>query len=157
MQAGLKGQIPLYTSSVVDENSLPQQKEIALGVWGVSQWGFDMDNATNKKYVADYKAKTQRYPSMYGAQTYDAVGLIDSAVKAVHGDLTKKDDMRHAMEKADFQSVRGPFKYGKNHIPVQNFYLQEAEKLPDGWAMKTGEQIAASDADKYADKCHMAP
>jgi branched-chain amino acid transport system substrate-binding protein len=157
MQAGLKGQIPLYTSSVVDENSLPQQKEIALGVWGVSQWGFDMDNAANKKYVADYKAKTQRYPSMYGAQTYDAVGLIDSAVNAVHGDLTKKDDMRHAMEKADFQSVRGPFKYGKNHIPVQNFYLQEAEKLPDGWAMKTGEQIAASDADKYVDKCHMAP
>ncbi len=155
MQAGLKGQIPLYTSSVVDENSLPQQKEIALGVWGVSQWGFDMDNAANKKYVADYKAKTKTYPSMYGAQTYDAVGLIDSAVKAVHGDLTKKDDMRHAMEKADFQSVRGPFKYGKNHIPVQNFYLQEAEKLPDGWAMKTGEQIAASDADKYVDKCNM--
>jgi branched-chain amino acid transport system substrate-binding protein len=157
MQAGLKGQIPLYTSSVVDENSLPLQKEIAQGVWGVSQWGFDMDNAANKKYVADYKAKTKTYPSMYGAQTYDAVGLIDSAVKAVHGDLTKKDDMRHAMEKADFQSVRGPFKYGKNHIPVQNFYLQEAEKLPDGWVMKTGEQIASSDADKYVDKCNMAP
>jgi branched-chain amino acid transport system substrate-binding protein len=154
-QAGLKGVIPLYTSSVVDENSLPQQKDIALGVWGVSQWGYDMDNPTNKKYVADYKAKTKRYPSMYGSQTYDAVGLIDSAVKAVHGDLTKKDEMRHAMEKADFQSVRGPFKYGKNHIPVQNFYLQEAEKLADGWAMKTGEQIAASDADKYGDKCHM--
>jgi len=155
MQAGLKGQIPLYTSSVVDEMSLPHQKEIALGVWGVSQWGFDMDNPANKKYVADYKAKTKTYPSMYGAQTYDAVGLIDSAIKAVHGDLTKKDDMRHAMEKADFQSVRGPFKYGKNHIPVQNFYLQSAEKLPDGWAMKTGEQIAAADADKYVDKCNM--
>jgi branched-chain amino acid transport system substrate-binding protein len=154
-QAGLKGQIPLYTSSVVDENSLPQQKEIALDVWGVSQWGYDMDNPTNKKYVADYKAKTKTYPSMYGAQTYDAVGLMDSAVKAAGGDLSKKDVMRRAMEKADFSSVRGPFKYGKNHIPVQNFYLQSAEKLPDGWAMKTGEQIATADADKYVDKCNM--
>jgi branched-chain amino acid transport system substrate-binding protein len=156
-QAGLKGAIPLYTSSVVDEMSLPQQKELALGVWGVSQWGYDMDNPTNKKYVADYKAKTKTYPSMYGSQTYDAVGLLDSAVKAVHGDLTKKDEMRKAMEKADFKSVRGPFKYGKNHIPVQNFYLQSAEKLSDGWAMKTGEQIVASNADRYVDKCNMPP
>jgi branched-chain amino acid transport system substrate-binding protein len=92
---------------------------------------------------------------MYGAQTYDAVGLLDSAVKAVNGDLSKKDEMRKAMEKADFKSVRGDFKFGKNHIPVQNFYLQSAEKLSDGWAMKTGEQIAAADADKYVDKCNM--
>jgi branched-chain amino acid transport system substrate-binding protein len=154
-QAGLKGAIPLYTSSVVDENSLPQQKEIALGVWGVSQWGYDMDNPTNKKYVADYKAKTKGYPSMYGAQTYDAVNLLDSAIKAAKGDLGNKEALRRAIEKADFQSVRGPFKYGKNHIPIQNFYLQSAEKLSDGWAMKTGEQIAADDADKYADKCNM--
>ena len=156
-QAGLKGAIPLYTSSVVDEMSLPQQKELALGVWGVSQWGYDMDNPANKKYVADYKAKTKTYPSMYGSQTYDAVALLDSAVKAVNGDLTKKDEMRKAMENADFKSVRGPFKYGKNHIPIQSFYLQSAVKLDDGWAMKTGEQIVASDADKYADKCNMPP
>src|SRR3954464_7794903 len=155
IQAGLKGVIPLYTSSVVDEVSLPQQKELALDVWGVSQWGYDMDNPTNKKYVADYKARTKTYPSMYGAQTYDAVGLIDSAVTAVKGDLSKKDEMRKAMEKADFKSVRGAFKFGKNHIPVQNFYLQSAEKLADGWAMKTGEQIAANNADKYVDKCNM--
>jgi branched-chain amino acid transport system substrate-binding protein len=51
--------------------------------------------------------------------------------------------------------VRGDFKFGKNHIPVQNFYLQTAEKLDDGWAMKTGEQIAAADVDKYVDKCNM--
>jgi len=128
---------------------------LALDVFGVSQWGYDMDNPANKRYVADYKAKTKTYPSMYGAQTYDAVALIDSAVKAVNGDLSKKDEMRKAMEKADFKSVRGDFKFGKNHIPVQNFYLQSAEKLSDGWAMKTGEQIAAGDADKYVDKCNM--
>ncbi|MGZ3281792.1 MAG: ABC transporter substrate-binding protein [Xanthobacteraceae bacterium] len=155
IQAGLKGVIPLYTSSVVDEVSLPHQKELALGVFGVSQWGYDMDNPANKRYVADYKVKTETYPSMYGAQTYDAVGLIDSAVKAVNGDLSKKDEMRKAMERADFKSVRGDFKFGKNHIPVQDFYLQSAEKLSDGWAMKTGEQIAAADADRYVDKCNM--
>ena len=155
IQAGLKGVIPLYTSSVVDEVSLPHQKDLALGVFGVSQWGYDMDNPTNKRYVADYKAKHKTYPSAYGAQTYDAVALIDSGIKAVNGDLSKKDEMRRAMEKADFKSVRGDFKFGKNHVPVQSFYLQSAEKLDDGYAMKTGEQIVAADVDKYVDKCDM--
>src|SRR5215211_5905491 len=82
IQAGLKGVIPLYTSSVVDEVSLPHQKDLALGVFGVSQWGYDMDNPANKRYVADYKAKHKTYPSAYGSQTYDAVALIDSGIKA---------------------------------------------------------------------------
>ena len=33
--------------------------------------------------------------------------------------------MRKEMEKADFKSVRGNFKFGNNHIPIQNFYLQD--------------------------------
>ena len=46
--------------------------------------------------------------------------------------MTKKDEMKAAMEKADFKSVRGPFKYGNNHIPIQNFYLQDVVKDAEG-------------------------
>ena len=60
------------------------------------------------------------------------MGLIDSAVTAVKGDLTDKEGMRKEMEKADFKSVRGDFKFGNNHIPIQNFYLQDAVKNADG-------------------------
>ena len=58
--------------------------------------------------------------------------LIDSAVRAVKGDLSKKDEMRKEMEKADFKSVRGNFKFGNNHIPIQNFYLQDVVKNAEG-------------------------
>ena len=106
-QAGLKGQIPLYTAFTIDELSLPRQKDLALGVPGAQQWVNDLPNDANKKFVADYKAKFKSSPSFYGAQTYDAVGLINSAVVAVKGDLTKKDAMRDEMHKANFKSVRG--------------------------------------------------
>jgi branched-chain amino acid transport system substrate-binding protein len=154
-QSGLKGQIPLFTASTVDELSLPTQKDLALGVQGATQWGADMDNPANKRFVGDYKAKHKVYPSAYGSQTYDAVGLLDSAITAVGGDLTRKDDMRRAMEKADFQSVRGAFKYGKNHVPIQAFYVQEAVKDGDEYILKTGEVIVANDADRYSQKCDM--
>ena len=40
--------------------------------------------------------------------------------------------MRAAMRKANYASVRGPYKYGNNHFPIQNFYLQEAVRDGDG-------------------------
>ena len=48
------------------------------------------------------------------------------------GDLTKKDAMRDEMRKANYKSVRGPYKYGNNHFPIQNFYLQDVVKDADG-------------------------
>jgi len=155
-QSGLKGQIPLYTAFTVDDLSLPRLKDLAIGIPGAQEWVADLPNDANKKFVADYKAKYNATPSFYGAQTYDAVGLVDSAIKAVKGDLTNKEGMRKEMEKADFKSVRGPFKFGNNHIPIQNFYLQDAVKNADGsFALHTVATIVENDQDKFHDKCMM--
>jgi branched-chain amino acid transport system substrate-binding protein len=155
-QSGLKGQIPLYTAFTIDELSLPRMKDLALGIPGAQEWVNDLPNAANKTFVADYKAKFKASPSFYGAQTYDAANLLNSAVVAVNGDLSKKDEMRKAMEKADFKSVRGNFKFGPNHIPIQNFYLQDVVKNPDGeYVLKTVATIVENDQDKHVDKCPM--
>ena len=156
VQAGLKGQIPLYTAFTIDDLSLPRLKDLAVGVPGAQEWVNDLPNDANKTYVADYKAKYHASPSFYGAQTYDAVGLIDSAITAVKGDLSNKEGMRKEMEKADFKSVRGGFKFGNNHIPIQNFYLQDAVKNADGsYALKTVALIVKDDQDRFHDKCMM--
>src|SRR5262245_46600411 len=156
-QSGLKGQIPLYTAFTIDEITLPLQKDNALGVPGAQEWVNDLPNEENKKFVADYRKKyTGLRPSFYGAQSYDAAGLINSAVVAVKGDMTKKDAMKAEMEKANFKSVRGPYKYGKNHIPIQNFYLQDVVKDAEGQlALKTVATIVKDDQDRFHDKCPM--
>ncbi len=156
VQAGLKGQIPLYTAFTIDDLSLPRLKDLAVGIPGAQEWVNDLPNDANKNYVADYKAKYHASPSFYGAQTYDAVGLIDSAIAAVRGDLSNKEGMRKVMEKADFKSVRGDFKFGNNHIPIQNFYLQDAVKNDDGsYALKTVSLIVKDDQDRFHDRCPM--
>jgi branched-chain amino acid transport system substrate-binding protein len=155
VQSGLKGQIPLYTAFTIDELSLPRLKDLALGIPGAQEWVNDLPNEANKKFVADYKAKYKSSPSFYGAQTYDAVGLIDSALKAVNNDMSKKEDLRKALEKADFKSVRGSFKFGPNHIPIQNFYLQDVVKQGDDYVLKTVATIVENDQDKHFQNCHM--
>jgi branched-chain amino acid transport system substrate-binding protein len=156
-QAGLKQQMPLYTAFTVDELSLPLQKDNAIGVPGAQEWVNDLPNEQNKKFVEDYRKKYPGLrPTYYGAQAYDAAQLINSAVAAVKGDTTKKDAMKAAMEKADFKSLRGAFKYGNNHIPIQNFYLQDVVKDADGQlSLKTVATIVKDDQDRFHDKCPM--
>jgi branched-chain amino acid transport system substrate-binding protein len=156
-QAGLKEQMPLYTAFTIDELSLPLQKDNAIGVPGAQEWVNDLPNEQNKKFVADYRKKYPNLrPTYYGAQAYDAAQLINSAVVAVSGDTSKKDAMKAAMEKADFKSLRGSFKYGNNHIPIQNFYLQDVVKDADGQlALKTVATIVKDNQDNFHDKCPM--
>jgi len=155
-QAGLKGQIPLYTAFTVDAITLPLQKDLALGVPGAQEWVNDLPNDANKKFVADFRAKHKTYPSFYGAQSYDAANLVNSAVVAVKGDLGKKDAMRAEMRKANYKSVRGPYKYGNNHFPIQNFYLQDVVKDAEGkLTLKTVATIVKDSQDKFHDKCPM--
>src|SRR5215216_4880838 len=156
-QSGLKGQIPLYTAFTIDSLSLPRQGELALGVPGAQQWVNDLPNDANKKFVEDYRKKHPGLsPSFYGAQSYDAANLINSAVLAVKGDTSKKDEMRREMEKANFKSVRGNFKYGKNHIPIQNFYLQDVVKNAEGkLVLKTVATIVEDNQDRFVSECSM--
>jgi len=157
VQAGLKTQIPLYTAFTIDELSLPLQKDNAIGVPGAQEWVNDLPDEQNRKFVEDYRKKYPNLrPTYYGAQAYDAAQLINSAVVAVNGDTGKKDAMKAAMEKANFKSLRGPFKYGNNHIPVQNFYLQDVVKDADGaLSLKTVATIVKDDQDRFHDKCPM--
>ena len=155
-QSGLKGQIPLYTAFTVDAITLPLQKDLALGVPGAQQWVNDLPNGANKKFVADFRSKHKNYPSFYGAQSYDAANFVNSAVVAVNGDLTKKDAMRAEMRKANYASVRGPYKYGNNHFPIQNFYLQDVVKDPEGnLTLKTVATIVKDSQDQFHEKCPM--
>ena len=156
-QAGLKGQIPLYTAFTIDELTLPRQKDNALGVPGAQEWVNDLPNEANKKFVADYRKKHPGLsPTFYGAQSYDAANLIASAVAATKGNLSDKAAVQKALEKADFKSVRGNFKYGNNHFPIQNFYLQDVVKDNDGnYALKTVATIVENDQDRFHEKCPM--
>jgi branched-chain amino acid transport system substrate-binding protein len=155
-QSGLRGQIPLYTSFIVDALSLPRLGDLAANIPGAQHWVIDMPNEANKRFVADFRTKYKRNPSFYAAQAYDAAMLINSAVQAVGGDTSKKDEMRVAMRKANYASVRGPYRYGNNHFPIQNFYLQEAVKDDSGgYTLRTTALALKDHQDRYHERCTM--
>ncbi len=155
-QAGLRGQLPLYSVYTVDEISLLAVKEAALGNYETRFWSPDLKNPANEKYVTDYRKKYGKLPVFYGAQSYDGIMLIDSAVKATKGNLKDTRALVMAMRKANFASIRGPFTYNVNHHPIQNFYLLKAEKAPSGdIEMRIQKTIFEKHKDAYSQDCKM--
>ena len=124
-QSGMRGKLPLLSSSTIDGINLPAQKEAALGLVHGSFWGPDLDNASNKRFVEEFDKKHNRIPSEYAASGYDSALLLDSALTKVKGNVTDKKAFQAALKAADFQSVRGNFKFNNNNFPIQDFYAFE--------------------------------
>jgi branched-chain amino acid transport system substrate-binding protein len=155
-QAGLMGKIPLYSAEMIDDTTVPALGETALGIKTVSFWAADLKNPENERFVAGFLRKYGRGPSAYAAQTYDAVMLLDSALKAVGGGIEDKGAFRAALKRADFKSVRGKFRYNNNHFPIEDWYLVEAAKAPDGhYLMKLDKRLEADHEDAYHGECKL--
>ena len=156
-QAGLRDQIPLYTVFTVDETTLPALKEAAIGQYEARFWSPDLNVPASKKYVADFEKKFGYTPSFYGAQSYDAIMLIDSAVRGTKGNLKDVKALVTEMRKANYNSVRGKFQFNNNQHPIQDFYLLQAVKADnkDGVAMKILQKAFEKHQDAYHQDCKM--
>src|SRR6266566_6924329 len=155
-QSGLREKIPLYSAFTIDETTLPAIGDAADGNYEVGFWSPDLDNPRNKEFVAAFRDKYHYYPAFYGAQSFDAITMIDRAVTAVKGNVADKPALIAALAKADFPSVRGAFKYNTNHFPIENFYLLRIAKDSDGNFVRRIQKVVFADhADAYAQECKM--
>ncbi len=154
-QAGLNKTIPIYGPAFsFDERLLGAVGAAALGVKNGSQWTHDLDNAANIQFVAAYKKAYGRTPTLYASQGYDTARLIASALKATGG-TDDMDAFRAALKKADFDSVRGNFSFGKNQHPIQDIYIREVVQTENGFTNKTIKKVFTNHVDAYAEDCKM--
>jgi branched-chain amino acid transport system substrate-binding protein len=145
--------VPLWGA---DQDIIRAVGDPMLGLFSVGHWSIDFDNPANKKFVAAFEQEYKRLPTGYAASGYDTALLIDSAVRKVKGRIEDKDALRNALRAADFQSVRGHFKFNRNQFPIQNYYLQVVGKGPDGRLMqKTIATVLTDRGDAYVDQCKM--
>jgi branched-chain amino acid transport system substrate-binding protein len=155
--AGLSKDITLFGPGFsADEDVIRAVGEPMLGMFNSSHWAHDMDNAANKKFVADFQKDYGRLPSLYASQGYDAALLMDAAVRDVKGNIEDKPALLKALKSAKFASVRGPFKFNNNQYPVQDYYLRVITKDATGRVTnKTLGKIFSNHADAYAASCKM--
>lgn len=155
--AGLSRDTQLFAPGFsADEDVIKAVGAPMLGMFNSSHWAHDMDNAENKRFVADFQKEYGRLPSLYASQGYDAALLIDAAVRDTKGRLDDKDAVRKALEAKRFKSVRGDFRFNVNHYPVQNYYLRVIGRDAQGRVTnKTMGTVFTNHADAYVAQCKM--
>ncbi len=154
--SGLADKMKFLSSFTVDEATLPAQKDAALGFFGATTWAPNLDLPQSKAFVASFEKKYGYIPGGFAMQAYDAALLIDSAVRAVGGDMSNKDAVRKALEAADFKSLRGKFSFNNNHFPIQDFYLLRVAQRQDGkyWT-EIDTKVFEGYKDSFASECKM--
>ena len=155
--AGLSADTQLFAPGLsADEDVIRAVGAPLLGMYNSAHWAHDLDNAENKRFVADFQASFGRLPSLFAAQGYDAAQLIDAAVRDVKGLLGDKEALRRALEAKRFKSVRGDFKFNANHYPIQNYYLRVIGRdAQDRVTNKLMGTVFTNHADAYAAQCKM--
>ncbi|MAL02527.1 MAG: ABC transporter substrate-binding protein [Alcaligenaceae bacterium] len=121
--------LPVFS---MDNRMLKATGDSAEGLYTVALWSQNLDVPANKAFVEAFQKEYGRMPTHYAATAYDTANLIGSALKAVDGDISKTDAFRDAMRKADFNAVRGNFKFDTNHHPIQDYYLMKLERDGNG-------------------------
>jgi len=158
-QAGLLGTIPMVVPSPsLDTTILKAIGDAAIGTNSSTHWHVDFDNPANKRFMAAWLKKfgPDRIPTYYAGQAFDTALAIGAALKATGGNVNDTDKFRTAMLKADFESIRGPFRFNNNQHPIQDWYATMVERSAGGKPfIKTGAKIVSNHGDAYAKDCKL--
>lgn len=79
-----------------------------------SPWSIENTSATNKKFIADYKAKFGNEPDQFAAQAFDALNIVAEALKTVKltGSIDKdRIALRNALPAIKFEGATGKFAF----------------------------------------------
>jgi branched-chain amino acid transport system substrate-binding protein len=135
-QFGLKQSVKLCGAGFLTEpDVLPAQGASALGIITGHFYTPLLDNPVNQRFVKEFREKFgNKMPDGFACQGYDTAETIVRALKAVNGNTQDKEKLVAVIEKTEFDSPRGRFRFDpKTHNVIQPFiYVREVKEVSGG-------------------------
>lgn len=117
--------MPLVGTGFLTDGTLEAQGDSANGVLTGLHYADDLDTETDNAFRKAFEAEYGVAPDVYAVQGYDAAQVFAAGLKAVDGDVSKKDEMEKAMREAVIDSPRGKLTFSPSGDPVQDIYVRE--------------------------------
>lgn len=154
-QAGLMKKMPLLSAFTVDGTTLPSLRDAAVGSISGAMWDVALKTPGNAEFIAAFSKKYGRVPSHYAAVGYDTAKLLDIAVRKVKGKTADKAAFAAAVKSAgaELKSIRGPFRFNSNNMPVQNYYAFQTVKEGGAVTVKLVSTPLPEHQDSYVALC----
>jgi branched-chain amino acid transport system substrate-binding protein len=117
------------SGEVTDESAIKSMGNAALDLITVWHYDYNLANAVNKKFVADYGAMFKRNPDFFSVGGYDGMHVIYEALKKTGG-KTDAEALVAAARGMSFDSPRGRMTIDKDTRDiVQTLYVRRVEKV----------------------------
>lgn len=157
-QTGLLKSLKYLSVFTLEETTLPAIKGAAAGALSAAWWSPVLDNAANKKFVADFEAQYHRVPSLYAAAAYDAGNFLDWAIQHTGADYKDHAKLTAAIKQAatEVPSVRGYFAFNVNNLPIQDYYMIQFENQNGKIVPKVLETTVEKHKDAFYTQCKMS-
>jgi len=110
-------------------------QQAALGITTSFPWSTELDAAENRSFVNEFTAAYKDddtgqplVPDGYAVEMWDAMRLLEDALKVTRADVKNTDALIAALEGVSFRGPGGTFVFDRStHNPIWDMYIREVK------------------------------
>lgn len=128
---GLKGKIPLVDAAVAftDVTLLPTEGESVVGTYNAQAYISTINNAKNRAFVEEFRAKYKRDPGAPAEATYVALAAIHQALKESKGIKEDGPKFLAALRNVKLDAPRGTFRFDRFQNVISDVHIGKIEHV----------------------------
>jgi branched-chain amino acid transport system substrate-binding protein len=129
VEYGLKDKMQIIGGmTALDEAVLRNMGDEALDIITACWYSAELDNKPNRVFAPAFRKEFTYDPGFYAASTYVNGAVLETAVKAVNGNVEDKPALMAALRSTNVDTVRGPVKFDDLGNVVGNVYLRKVTR-----------------------------
>ena len=126
---GLRGKTATVGGmTALDEAVLRNMGDEALGIITSCWYSADVENAINKRFVANFRVDWGYDPGFYAAATYVEAAVLDATLQRIHGKIEDKQAFMKTVRAITVDTARGPVRFDHLGNVVGNVYIRRVER-----------------------------
>ncbi|HEV7476285.1 MAG TPA: ABC transporter substrate-binding protein [Burkholderiales bacterium] len=125
----MKKVTPVGGMTALDEAVLRNMGDEALGIVTSCWYSAEIENAVNKRFVANFRVDWKYDPGFYAAATYTEAAVLEAALNQIKGNIEDKPAFMKAVRGLkNVETCRGPVSFDQYGNVVGNNYIRKVER-----------------------------
>src|SRR3954463_6203338 len=124
----MKKVTPVGGMTALDEAVLRNMGDEALGIITSCWYSSEIENAINKRFVANFRVDWKYDPGFYAAATYTEAAVLEATLEKIKGNIEDKEGFMKAVRSGKFDTCRGPVQFDQYGNVVGNVYIRKVAR-----------------------------
>jgi branched-chain amino acid transport system substrate-binding protein len=126
---GLRGKVaPVGGMTALDEAVLRNMGDEALGIVTSCWYSAEIENAVNKRFVANFRVDWKYDPGFYASATYVEGAVLEATLSAIKGNVEDKQAFMKAVRGVKVETARGLVSFDNLGNVIGNVYIRKVER-----------------------------